>query len=137
MTIIYPMFAMVLLTMVVGLTTAYIRIRSAYAGEVDRRYFKLMGNYDIPEHVAKFGRNFNNLLEVPMLFYAAGVCAIAMSLDSALLLYLAWVFVVLRIVHSAIHLTYNHPMHRFVPFLLSFLCVVAMWACLVVSVARS
>lgn len=137
MTLIYPMFAMVVLTFLVGGVTAFVRIRGAYTGEVDRRYFRLMGGYAIPDDIAKFGRNLNNLFEVPTLFYAVSILAIVLQVVSPLLLVLAWLFVGLRVLHSLIHLTYNHPLHRFVPFLASFLCVVVMWGDLVLSVGES
>ena len=134
MEVIYPMFAMVVLTAIVGGMTAYIRISSAYSGKVNPKYFRLMANYDIPESVAKFGRNFNNLFEVPTLFYAACLAYIALNLTSSLFLLLAWLFVALRVVHSLIHLTYNNPLHRFLPFFLSLLCVLSMWVQLVMQV---
>lgn len=133
MELIYPMFAMVILTTLVGTATAYVRIKSAYSGAVDPRYFKLMSKYDVTDKVAKFGRNFDNLLEVPVLFYAACLAAMTLHLVSQALLVMAWIFFILRIAHTAIHLTYNYPLHRFVPFALSSVCVVAMWVDLVVS----
>ncbi|MDC3332629.1 MAPEG family protein [bacterium] len=135
MEVIYPMFSMVIVTALVGLMTAYSRIKSAYAGEVDPRYFRLMSKYEVTDTVAKLGRNFDNLFEVPVLFYVAGVTALTLRLDSQIFLVLAWLFVILRIIHTAIHLTYNHPLHRFIPFLLSFLCAVGMWINIVVLVS--
>jgi hypothetical protein len=127
MDLLYPMFALVVLTTIVGLLTGYRRISSASAGELDPRYFKVMGNYAVPDHIAKFGRNFDNLFEVPVLFYAAGACAMALNIAGEWLLILAWLFVGLRVIHSLIHITYNNPLHRFMAFLLSFVTVVAMW----------
>lgn len=137
MDLVYPMFAMVLLTFIVGCCTAFIRISSAYSGKVNPKYFRVMGNYEIPDSIAKFGRNFDNQFEVPTLFYAACLVDITLNLNSALFVMLAWVFVSLRVVHSLIHLTYNHPMHRFFPFILSFLCVLAMWGQLVMLVSSA
>lgn len=127
MEMIYPMFAMVALTAMVGLTTGFVRIRSSQTGKVNPKYFRLMANYDVTDQVAQFGRNLNNLFEVPVLFYAAGTCAIALGIPSPTLIPLMWAFVILRIIHTIIHVTYNHPLHRFVPFLISFFCVLAMW----------
>jgi hypothetical protein len=81
MDVIYAMFSMVILTAIVGVMTAYSRIKSAYAGEIDPRYFRLMSQYKVTDVVAKFGRNLDNLFEVPVLFYAAGVTALALSLN--------------------------------------------------------
>ena len=135
MELVYPMFALVILTFLVGCSTAFLRIRGAYAGEVDPRYFRVMGNYTVPDTIAKFGRNLDNLFEVPTLFYAVCILVIVLDVSSPLLLILAWVFFALRVLHSLIHLTYNHPLHRFVPFVLSFLCVVIMWVDLFLSVS--
>lgn len=137
MELIYPLFAMVVLTAVVGVLTAFNRIRSAKTGEVDPRYFRLMANYPISDRVAKYGRNFDNLFEVPVLFYAVGVLAIAVNSVNGLMVTLAWVFVGLRVLHTLIHLTYNHPLHRFAPFFLSFVCVLVMWIDLVVAVGSA
>lgn len=134
MELVYPMFVLVTLTAIVGVITAYIRIKGAYAGKFDARYFKLMGNYDIPEQIAKFGRNFNNLFEVPILFYAACITALVLKINTDMLIILAWTFVALRIIHSIIHLTYNHPLHRFVPFITSFFCTFGMWIIIVMNV---
>ncbi len=135
MELVYPIFAMVMLTFLVGITTAYLRIHSAYAGKINPKYFRLMKNYEIPDRVAKLGRNFDNLFEVPVIFYAAGVTALALSLNGLLLVILAWLFVMFRAIHSFIHITYNHPLHRFIAFLLSFLCAVGMWVNIVIAVS--
>lgn len=135
MELIYPMYSMIILTGLIGVATAFKRIRAAYAGHVDPRYFKLMGNYEIPENIAKWGRNFNNQFEVPLLFYIVCIAAISLNVDTSVLNLFAWIFVALRVIHSGIHLTYNHPMHRFIPFFLSFICVFIMWTILVMNLS--
>jgi hypothetical protein len=40
---------------------------------------------------------------------------------------LAWAFVALRIAHSAVHLTYNHVVHRMRVFALSVLVLLTLW----------
>jgi hypothetical protein len=44
-----------------------------------------------------------------------------------LLVQLAWGFVVLRILHSVIHCSYNNVNHRFVAYALSCLFLLFMW----------
>jgi hypothetical protein len=135
MELIYPMFAMVVLTSVVGLMTAYIRIKSAYAGETDRQYFKLMSSeYKVSDKALKFSRNFDNLFQVPMLFYAACLTVFALNIHSQLLIIFAWLFVALRVIHTIIHVSYNYPFHRFYAFILSFFCVLSMWVTIIVIV---
>jgi hypothetical protein len=51
-------------------------------------------------------------------------------------LLLAWIFVALRAVHSAIHLTYNSVVHRFTVYAISTAVVFAMWMLLAFTLAR-
>jgi hypothetical protein len=57
--------------------------------------------------------NFRNLFELPVLFYVAVLLAAQTWLVSPLTVGLAWLFVLLRVLHSWIHCTYNKVMHRF------------------------
>lgn len=127
MEIIYPMFALVVLTFVIGFSTGISRFVSATKGHVDRRYFKLLSGYAPPDYIVKLSRNFSNLFEVPVLFYALGTITLTLDINNSLILGLAWAFVFLRIVHSFIHVTYNNPIHRFLTFLLSSIIVLIMW----------
>lgn len=71
--------------------------------------------------------NFRNLFEVPVLFYAIGCVLAIADAVTALQVSLAWTFVGLRALHSLIHVTYNRVLHRFWVYVLSTLCVLAMW----------
>jgi len=129
--VLYPMAMMVLLTFVVGLITARTRLASLRRGEVEVKYFKLMQGHDIPDRVTVTSRNFNNMFEVPVLFYVACTLYISLSVVSVPGLVLAWSFVGLRCVHACIHLTYNNLLHRMLSFWASFLCAFLLWMNLV------
>jgi hypothetical protein len=45
----------------------------------------------------------------------------------------AWAFVVTRIVHTCIHLSYNNVLHRLLVFGFRNLCVLAMWISIVAA----
>ncbi len=49
--------------------------------------------------------NFADLLEMPVLFYVICLMAIVATRVDTTLLWLAWAYVVLRALHSAVHLT--------------------------------
>ena len=134
MEIIYPVFTLVILTLIVGFSLGTSRLISVKRGHVDRRYYKLMSGYEAPEYVQKLGRNFTNLLEIPVLFYVLGVLIIALNINSSLIYGLAWGFVALRIVHSFIHITYNNAKHRFYPYLFSAIILLAMWVELIIII---
>jgi hypothetical protein len=47
---------------------------------------------------------------------------------------LAWIYVVLRIVHSLIHVTYNRILHRFTAFTLSNVALAWLWVLIAMRV---
>jgi hypothetical protein len=74
-----------------------------------------------------------NLLEVPVLFYVGAIVAFLSAQVDATSLWLAWAYVVLRAIHSFIHLTYNKALHRLVPFASSNFVLIAFWLRLTVK----
>ena len=74
--------------------------------------------------------NFRNLFELPVLFYAACLAALATGVESTLALGLAWGFVATRVAHSLIHCTYNKVMHRFQAYALGGVLLFALWGVL-------
>lgn len=72
--------------------------------------------------------NFRNLFELPVLFYLALVVADRAGLVDGVSVGLAWLFVGLRVAHSAIHVTYNRVMHRFAAYVAGGLALWALWA---------
>ena len=134
MEIIYPMFALVVLTFFIGFSTGISRLISAKKGLVDPKYFKLFVGDTPPESMLKLGRNFSNLLEVPILFYTVCIISLTLGGNDKLMTGFTWVFVILRLIHSIIHVTYNNPFHRFLAFLLSSIIVLIMWVQLVTSI---
>lgn len=74
-TLIYPMFAMVLLTFGVLVSLFRTRVRFVREGKVDPSYFKIYQDGTEPDASAKLARHFANLFESPVLFYAACISA--------------------------------------------------------------
>ena len=72
--------------------------------------------------------NFRNLFELPVLFYVALVAAAMTGQVSMATLSLAWLFVLLRVAHSAIQCTYNKVMHRFYAYLAGGIVLWVLWA---------
>ena len=127
MDIIYPVFSLVMLTFIVAFATGISRVISVRRREVNPKYYILMTGDTPPDYVQKIGRNFANLLETPILFYLLAALVVALKIDSALMLNLAWLYVGLRLVHTLIHISYNYVIHRFMAFVLSMLTLLAMW----------
>ena len=122
-----PMGLMALLTfLVLGFIPAS-RFRAVFAGHVTADDFKLGESERVPPHVAVTNRAYMNLLELPILFYVAGLMYFVAGRLDAAALGLAWAYVALRAAHSAIHLTYNDVRHRLVAFALSNFVLMAFW----------
>jgi len=123
----YPMFMMVMLTLIVFLITFRVRTGSVQRGEVSIKYYSVFQGENIPEIVHKTSRHFSNLFEMPMLFYVAGLLYLTLEQSSSFAIYCAWAYVVLRIIHTCIHLGYNNVLHRLIAFGLSNACILALW----------
>lgn len=128
--VLWPMFAMVLLTLLV-----WLRLFQTRLGEMKQRRIHpqtVATSVQMAQRVedSRAADNFRNLFELPVLFYAAALLAVQAGSDSTLLLILCWIFVVLRALHSYIHCTYNRVMDRFKVYLLSGLVLWAIWGVL-------
>lgn len=63
-------------------------------------------------------RNFINLTELPIIFYALCLLCIALNVESDLQEAFAWIFVGSRVLHTVIHTSYNSVLHRFYAYVL-------------------
>ena len=129
----YPMFFMVMLTFAILLFTLRIRLTSVRRVEVSLSYFSMFQGEEIPDLVIKTSRNVANLFKVPILFYTAGVLYVALEMSDSVPVTLAWLFVIARLIHTGIHLSYNNVMHRLIVFRLGNLSVLGMWISIVSS----
>jgi hypothetical protein len=125
--ILKPVFVLAMWTSWVLLLIPIARIRAARRREVVADDFKYGESAAVPAQVGLPNRNYMNLLELPLLFYV--VCLILYVTASAtpLLTTIAWVYVALRVVHSIIHLSYNHVIHRLLAFAVSNFVLVTLW----------
>ena len=127
MDIVYPIFTLVFFTFVISAGVGGSRLLSVRRREINPRYYALMSGDTPPDYVQKLGRNYANLLEMPVLFYLLGALVVPLDINHPTLINGAWLYVTLRFVHSGIHITYNNSIHRLVVFVLSVLCLLAMW----------
>lgn len=120
-TIFYPVLAMICLTALVWLYMYVIRIRHFTSNKVNPQKMptrnKMSGG--LPDEINQLSDNFNNLFEMPVLFYVLCFIAATFRLVDQSIFYAAWIFVVLRVAHSIIHCSYNNVKHRFIVYILS------------------
>jgi len=134
-TLVYPMFAMVMLTATVLVILFRSRVRAVGDKKISSHYFRIYQGETEPEETAKPARHFTNLFEAPTLFYAACVTAMVVRDNSEVLLTLAWLYVVARIVHAWIHLGRNRIGQRIKAYFAGWLALLAIWIHIVVHVS--
>jgi len=126
--LVYPMFAMVLLTFAVAVVLFRARIRAVREGHTAVSYFRTFaGSPPELEFLAKPTRHFANLFEVPTLFYAGCLAAMVVGATGAPALVFAWGYVATRLVHAWVHLGGNRVRHRFRIYLISWVFLLALW----------
>jgi hypothetical protein len=121
-----PMLGMMILTLLVWVFMFIRRISYAQSNKIDIEDFRTPADVQalIPDAESAPGNNLKNLFELPILFYA--IClylTVTLQVDS-LYVNCAWAFLVLRVLHSLIHCTYNKVAHRFAVYMLS---GIALW----------
>jgi hypothetical protein len=122
-----PAFAMAALTLVVWLRMYKTRIGQMRRERIHPQSVATSAQAAARLTDSRAADNFRNLFELPVLFYLALVVAAVSGLATPGVLALAWLFVLLRIVHSAIHCTYNKVMHRFQAYLAGGVVLWVLW----------
>ena len=86
-----------------------------------------------PPGVANPSDNLRNLFEVPTVFYAIVLYIYITQQTDSLHVLAAWLFFVFRVLHSAVHCSFNHVPSRFLLYVVSslalwFMVLRAAWA---------
>jgi len=134
--LVYPMFAMVLLTASTLARLFVSRLGSVRAGAVNPRFFQIYQGGAEPEASAKLARHFVNLFEAPTLFYVACLAALATEQSGTGLVALAWLYVAVRCVHTFIHTGSNVLNARIAAYFSSWFVLLALWIRVVVGAAE-
>ena len=135
--LIYPMFAMVLLTLSVLVRLFRARSQSVADGTMNASYFKTYQGQTEPESSLKLAHHFANMFETPVLFYVCCLSALATDATGLPFLVLAWLYVIIRIAHTYIHTGDNQLMPRIRVYFSSWIVLLTMWMLLAVRVATS
>ncbi len=122
-----PVLVLVLLTFAVMGYMGFKRFHAGFAGRVKGGDFRYGETANVPPDVVVANRNFMNLLEAPVLFYVVCLAAYATQSVTAVTLWLAWVYVLLRVAHTGIHLAYNRILYRFAAYASSNVVLLALW----------
>ena len=118
-----PFFATMGLTLGVWITL--------YARRIP--FIRSLGNVDLsvpgefarlaPASVSNPSDNFKNLFELPVLFYALSLYLFVTGQVDGAYVTAGWIFVGFRVLHSAVHCTFNLVLLRFYLYLISCLAL--------------
>jgi hypothetical protein len=119
-----PVYAMFFVTFAVWVYMYVRRIGLLRSLQIDPKELTPARLAEIsPPAVSNPSDNLKNLFEIPVLFYALALVLFVTDQVDAVYVGAAWVFVVFRALHSAVHCTVNIIMVRFNLYLLSTLAV--------------
>jgi hypothetical protein len=123
--ILVPMLVTVALTFVAFARMA--QMRGAAAKTMDPGFYRAHQGGQEPESAAAATRHYGNVLELPTVFYPACLTAFVLGGVGTWTLVFAWAYVAARVVQSAVHMSYNNPMHRGLGFILGMVAMIALW----------
>jgi len=120
--------ALAVLTLFVYLMLTVLGVSAKASGALSNDYSKNKTGNPPPDWLANWGRNFVNLLELPVLFYAL-VAFQSLNPDTidSLQTALAAGFVASRFAHTLIHVTINNVGLRFLAHRAGFAILAFMW----------
>lgn len=121
-----PFFATVFLTLLVWVYMYIRRISLITSRKISQQELSVPGTLAqlSPANVSNPSDNFKNLFEIPVLFYALVLYLFITKQVDTVYVNAAWVFVVFRALHSAVHCTFNLIMLRFYLYLVA---TIAVW----------
>jgi len=131
-----PVFALVFLNCIVWFWMYAIRILEMRKNRVDAQNLDTRRNAAGSLKETAPADNLMNLFEIPVLFYTWAIIVYLNGLLTPVDMDLAVLYVILRYGHSAIHLTYNKVMHRFMVYATSTLVLWVLWLKLAIATMR-
>lgn len=128
-----PLFVQVILTFVIVFILAGHRTSLLRSGKV-RPADVALGQPNWPDLPTKAANSLRNQLEFPVLFYVLTILSIITRHADLLFVFLAWVFVLSRIFHAYVHMTFNRLQVRGPAFGVGALVLAIMWVIFIVRI---
>jgi hypothetical protein len=121
-----PFFATMFLTLVVWIYMYIRRISFITSNAISSKDLAMPGALArlSPPAVSNPSDNLKNLFEIPVIFYALALYLFVTKQVDAIYVGASWIFVAFRVLHSAVHCTFNLVILRFYLYLLAAL---ALW----------
>jgi hypothetical protein len=124
--VLLPVFVQVGLTFALMFWMANARVGSIKRGETKMRDIALR-QLAWPAKPQQVSNCYASQFELPLLFYVLVIFAWLTKQTDLIFLVMAWIFVVMRLVHAYIHTTSNHVPTRFNAFAVGAIVLLLMW----------
>ncbi|MCJ2179335.1 MAPEG family protein [Novosphingobium album (ex Hu et al. 2023)] len=131
--VLLPMLAVVALTFVAFIKMAVARAAAVKGGH-DPAFYRAHLGAPEPEAATAAARHWDNLFELPTLFYAGCLTAFVLGAVGTWTLVFAWGFALCRLAQSVIHMTSNNPGPRGLAFSLGAVFMLALWLDVALSI---
>jgi len=128
--LILAMAMQVLLTLAILVMMGRERVPRVMSGEIPMADIAV-DRAAYPLRARLLSNNFDNQFQLPVLFYVAALLVLWTGGVGWVELILAWLFVALRYVHAAIHVTTNTLLQRFAVYTAGLAVLAALWLLLV------
>ena len=121
-----PVVLHIVMTFVIGVLMGRARFRGRAAGKF--RKAEIINNSNAyPADIKKIGDNFNNQFQLPVSWYACVAFVMITGTVDRMLVWLSWVFLGSRVMHTVNHIGANTLPQRFYYYLIGFLALMVMW----------
>jgi hypothetical protein len=125
--ILTPTLALVVLSLHVWIWMYATRIPAMQRADLQPQDAKFPADLQrLPDSARQVADNYNHLMEQPTIFYALVFYIFLMGHTDQLHIYLAWIYVVIRVAHTLIQCTTNIVRLRFSVFALSTIVLMVM-----------
>ena len=121
-----PVLTQIAITIVGFMLLGVRKAKALKEGNVDMTKTAL-DNDAWPDYVLMVSNNIRNQFQVPVLFYVLCFVFYSINAVTTTVLYLAWAFVISRIIHAYIHMSSNYVPARFRVFTVGFVIMVIMF----------
>ena len=126
-TMLTPVLALIVWTLIVWVWMYATRIPAMQAARINPQEAQHASALVVlPSRVRFVADNYNHLMEQPTIFYAMVFYIVLAGHTDLVHIWLAWAYVVLRVIHSLIQNTVNNVTARFSVFALSTFVLAAM-----------
>jgi hypothetical protein len=124
--LVLPLILHVLMVFFIGQKLVSARIKSVRSGQT--KISDIAADSDAwPRKIRQVGNNFDSQFHAPTLWYACTAIVLALGVADFIFVGFAWLYLLLRFVHSMIHMGNNTVPTRMRVFVTSIFVLVAMW----------